>query len=306
MSSTLIGKKSSFWVHLGAVLMVIAWGVSFISTKILQNPGNDLTPTEVYIFRFILAYLLVLAICHKKLWSNSVRDELLFAVCGLCGGSIYFIAENTAIEYTLVANVSLITSISPILTAMLVGVIYKNERPTTGIIVGSLIAFIGVGCVIFNSSFDVNINPLGDLLALSSALGWAIYSIVLRKLNALYSAWFISRKTFFYGILTAIPFLFLQPGKFSIGILAKPEVWGNLLFLGVMCSMVAYVIWAQIIKRIGTVKGSNYMYFVPIVTLVASQLMLGEEITWVGYLGCALILGGVWLSDRMGVPKKAA
>lgn len=303
MSSTSIEKKNAFWFHIGALLTVTAWGVSFISTKVLQSPGIQLTPTEVYIFRFILAYLLVLVICHKQLWSNSLRDELLFATCGLCGGSIYFIAENTAIEYTLVSNVSLITSISPLLTAMLVGVIYKDERPSKGIILGSTIAFLGVGCVIFNSSFNVNIRPLGDMLALSAALGWAIYSIILRKLNALYSVWFITRKTFFYGILTAIPFLFIQPGSFHISVFTKPEVWGNLLFLGVVCSMVAYVIWAQAVKRLGAVKASNYMYFVPIVTLIASQLLLDEKITWVGYLGCALILFGVWLGDLMGRAK---
>lgn len=304
MSSTSIEKKNAFWFHIGALLTVTAWGVSFISTKVLQSPGIQLTPTEVYILRFILAYLLVLAICHKRLWSNSLRDELLFATCGLCGGSIYFIAENTAIEYTLVSNVSLITSVSPLLTAMLVGVIYKDERPSKGIILGSAIAFLGVGCVIFNSSFNVNIRPLGDMLALSAALGWAIYSIILRKLNALYSVWFISRKTFFYGILTAIPFLFIQPGTFHIGVLARPEVWSNLLFLGIVCSMVAYIIWAQAVKRLGAVKASNYMYFVPIVTLVASQLLLDEKITWVGYLGCALILGGVWLGDLMSRRQK--
>lgn len=304
MSSTSIEKKNAFWFHIGALLTVTAWGVSFISTKVLQSPGIQLTPTEVYILRFTLAYILVLAICHKRLWSNSLRDELLFATCGLCGGSIYFIAENTAIEYTLVSNVSLITSVSPLLTAMLVGVIYRDERPSKGIILGSAIAFLGVGCVIFNSSFNVNIRPLGDMLALSAALGWAIYSIILRKLNALYSIWFISRKTFFYGILTAIPFLFIQPGSFHVSVLARPEVWGNLLFLGIICSMVAYIIWAQAVKRLGAVKASNYMYFVPIVTLVASQLLLDEKITWVGYFGCALILGGVWLGDLMSRAKK--
>lgn len=303
MSSTSTEKKNSIWFHLGALLTVTAWGVSFISTKVLQSPGIQLSPTEVYIFRFILAYILVLAICHKKLWANSLRDELLFATCGLCGGSIYFIAENTAIEYTLVSNVSLITSVSPLLTAILVGIIYKDERPSKGIILGSTIAFLGVGCVIFNSSFNVNIRPLGDMLALSAALGWAIYSIVLRKLNALYSVWFISRKTFFYGIVTAIPFSLIQPGKFDFSLLLKPEVWSNLMFLGVICSMVAYIIWAQAVKRLGAVKASNYMYFIPIVTLVASQLFLDEKITWVGYLGCALILGGVWLGDFMSRTK---
>ena len=146
-------KRSVLMSHLGALLVVIMWGVAFISTKVLLEHG--FRPAEIYIYRFILAYLLVLAICHKRLWSNSLRDEVLFIVCGLCAGSIYFIAENTAIEYTLVSNVSLITSISPLITTFLLALIYKNERPGRGTYIGSIIAFLGVACVIFNSSFVV-------------------------------------------------------------------------------------------------------------------------------------------------------
>lgn len=195
--------------HLGALLVVIMWGVAFISTKVLLEHG--FRPAEIYIYRFILAYLLVLAICHKRLWSNSLRDEVLFIVCGLCAGSIYFIAENTAIEYTLVSNVSLITSISPLITTFLLALIYKNERPGRGTYIGSIIAFLGVACVIFNSSFVVKMNPLGDLLSLSAAISWSVYSLVLRKLNATYSTMFITRKTFFYGVITAIPYMLTEP-----------------------------------------------------------------------------------------------
>ena len=194
-----VGKSSPsmLWFHLGALLTVTAWGVAFVSTKVLLEHG--FRPAEIYIYRFILAYLLVLAVCHKRMWSNSFRDEVLFMVCGLCAGSIYFIAENTAIEYTLVSNVALITSIAPLLTTLLLGLIYKNERPGKGAYIGSVTAFIGVACVIFNSSFVVKMNPIGDLLSLSAAVSWAVYSLVLRKLNVTYSAMFITRKTFFYG-----------------------------------------------------------------------------------------------------------
>ncbi len=85
------------------------WGASFVSTKVLTNHG--LGPVEIYIYRFVMAYVLVLCVCHKKLMANSWRDELLFAVCGLCGGSIYFIAENNAVNYTRVSDVSMITTL---------------------------------------------------------------------------------------------------------------------------------------------------------------------------------------------------
>ena len=285
------------WYHLGALLTVTAWGVSFVSTKVLLEHG--INPTEVYVVRTLLAYLLVLCVCHKRIFSNSLRDELLFVSCGLCAGSLYFIAENTALEYTLVSNVSLIVTLSPLITTLLVGAIYKNERPGKGVLMGSLIAFLGVGCVIFNSSFVLDVKPLGDLLSLSAAVCWSVYSLVLRKLSAFYTVMFISRKTFFYGMVTAIPFLIAIPEHTPLDVYLQFDVWSNFLFLGVFCSMIAFIIWAFTVKGLGAIKANNYLYVQPIITLIASALLLSEKVSIVGYVGCSLILLGVWISDRM-------
>lgn len=290
-----ITKSASVLAHIGALITVTAWGVSFVSTKVLLE--NGLGPAEIYIYRFILAYLMILIVCHKRLWANSFRDELLFMTCGLCAGSIYFIAENMALEYTYVTNVSLLVTTSPLITTFFMWMLYKNETPGKGTILGSIIAFFGVACVIFNSSSDINVNPLGDILSILAAISWSIYSLVLKKLNALYSVMFISRKTFFYGVLTALPFMFFQPEICNPSVLLKPEVWGNLLFLGAFASMLAYILWAQSVKHLGAIKASNYMYISPIITLIASIAFLGERLSIVGGFGCALILGGMWLGE---------
>lgn len=290
-------KSASILAHVGALITVTAWGVSFVSTKVLLE--NGLGPAEIYIYRFILAYILILIACHNRLWANSFRDELLFMTCGLCAGSIYFISENMALEYTYVTNVSLLVTTSPLITTMLMWMLYKNEKLGKGTIIGSLIAFTGVACVIFNSSSNVEIKPLGDILSLLAALSWSIYSLVLKKLNALYSVMFISRKTFFYGVLTALPFMFFQPDICSPTVLLKTEVWANLLFLGAFASMIAYILWAQSVKHLGAIKASNYMYISPIITLVASVAFLGEPLSIIGGIGCALILGGMWFGEYL-------
>jgi drug/metabolite transporter (DMT)-like permease len=292
-------SQSLFLCNLCALLTVAAWGVSFVATKVLLDHG--LHPTEVYVSRTLLAYILLFAVCHKRLVSYSVRDELLFVACGMCGGSLYFIAENTALQHTLVSNVSLIVTLAPLITTLLVGALYKSEKPTKGMYVGSVVAFMGVGLVIFNSSFVLSVKPLGDLLALSAAVCWAVYSVVLRKLSAFYSVLFITRKTFFYGLITALPFLFTEPGHCDLHVFLDTAVWANFLFLGVFCSMIAFLIWAWAVKGLGAVKANNYLYVQPIVTLVASALLLGERVTWVGYLGCALILSGVILADQLNI-----
>ena len=291
-----VSVKNTQWLYHGfAIAVVIAWGLSFISTRVLLDGG--LSPIEIYIYRFTLAYLSMLAICHKRVFAASLRDELMFVVCGIVAGSVYFIAENVALEYTLVSNVSLITSLSPLLTVLMAGFIYKSSRPARSAYIGSTVAFLGVGLVIFNSSFNMSVNPLGDMLALLAAFCWAAYSIMIKPLNAHYDARFITRKVFFYGVITAIPFFAVDPHITPLSVILTPGVAFNLLYLSLVCSLGAYLLWAVAVIKIGALKASNYLYFQPVVTLVFSVLILGEHITVVGGSGCLMILLGVWLSD---------
>lgn len=296
--SKLQSNKSIVLGHLGALLCVSMWGVSFVSSKVLLD--NGMQPVEIYIWRFVIAYILIWCCRRMKLWADNWRDELRLLMCGLLAGSIYFLTENFALRYTLVSNVSLLTSMSPLITALLLGVLYKSERPGAGMLLGSLVAFLGVACVIFNSSFNLKLNPLGDILALSAAFSWALYSLVLKRLNANYDVWFITRKTFFYGVITALPFIAVEPPAYNIvQVLTRGELIGNILFLGVGASLVAFVLWAETVKKVGALKANNYMYLQPIITLIFSALFLGEAVSIVGVVGCALILIGLWLGDYL-------
>ena len=284
--------------HLAGVITVSMWGYSFVSSKVLLE--NGLGPVQIYVLRFLLAYVIVLGLNHKKIFSHSLRDELLFAVCGLCAGSLYFIAENTALEYTLTTNVSLLTSMSPLITALLVALVYRTEKLGIGTWVGSAIAIMGVGCVVFNSSSSLEVRPLGDFLSLAAAFSWSVYSLVLRRLNAGYDVWFITRKTFFYGLVTAVPFLLFETDTVNIlEVISRPQVYGNLLFLGLGASTAAYVLWALTVRQVGAVKANNYMYLQSIITLLVSAVVLGEKITLLGCVGILLILGGVWLGENI-------
>lgn len=169
-----------------------------------------------------------------------------------------------------------------------------------------------MGFIIFKDGFSQSVpqtdapdalsTTIGDLLALGAAFSWAIYSLVLRKLNVTYTAQFITRKTFFYGLLTAVPFWLISKEPVSSPeVLLKPEVFSNLLFLGVLCSMVAYILWAWVMGNLGAIKTNNYLYVQPIVTMIIAAILFGKNdpITLIGCLGCFLIIGGLWLGDYM-------
>lgn len=288
--------------HIGGIIAVIFWGLSFVSTKILMDDGG-MTPTEAYVYRFTIAYALIWFFAHKRFFANNVRDELLLLLCGLSSGSIYFITENTALKFTLTSNVALLSSTSPLVTILLVGLIYRSERPGMGVVIGSIVAFVGVVLVILNSmsgGVQFEGNPIGDLLALATAVLWAVYSLILRRLNVYYDAMFITRKTFFYGLITAIPFLFLQPSIMSPETaFSKPIVVFNLLFLALGASIISFFLWARAIEKVGAVVANNYMYLQPVVALIASVILFHEGITFLGISGFVLILLGLWLGDYL-------
>lgn len=298
-------KRSSLvWYHVGAAIAILAWGASFIFTKVLMTSGFN--PVEVYIFRCLIAYFVLLTLNKGQVRAHNLSHEVLFLLCGICGGSVYFITENISLLYTSTTNVSLITSTSPLITAFLVGMIYRDERPNRGIVIGSIIAFIGVTLVIFNgassgsdSASAIGFNLLGDGLAALSAVCWSLYALLLRKLNPFYSAIFITRKTFFYGFLTSLPFLLTEESNITWHTFTSVSVWVNLLFLGLVASSLAFVVWAAVVGKLGAVKSGNYLYFQPVVTLVIAALVLGERITFIGLTGCLVTIGGVYLGETL-------
>ncbi|MCD8164725.1 MAG: DMT family transporter [Bacteroides sp.] len=282
--------------HILAIITVTIWGTTFVSTKILI--GYGLTPVEIFFYRFLLAYGCIWLLSPRKLFSGSPKDEVLFLAAGLCGGSLYFIAENTALGITLASNVSLILATTPLMTAFLSYFLNKKEKLTKNLIYGSCVALAGVALVVFNGSFILQINPLGDILTLISALVWSLYCILLKKLENRYPTIFITRKVFAYGLITLIPFLVATPLHPTREILQQPTVIANLLFLGLIASMLCFMMWNTAIKNIGVVKTSNYIYIVPLVTLITSSLIIDEKITLPAITGCIMILGGVYLAEK--------
>ena len=282
--------------HLIAILTVGIWGLTFISTKVLIEHG--LSPQEIFLLRFLMAYLGIWFISPRKLFADNWKDELWLLWGGVTGGSFYFFTENTALEITLATNVAFIVCTAPLLTTILSLLIYKKEKATAGLVGGSLLALVGVALVVYNDHFILKISPLGDFLTLLAAFSWAFYSLIMKKMSGRYRTTFITRKIFFYGILTILPAFILHPWQFSLSGLWQPAVWMNLLFLGVLASLVCFVVWNIILKQLGTVRASNYIYLNPLFTLIGSAVLLDEQFTVMSLMGAMLILGGVYWAGK--------
>ena len=186
-----------------ALAAVVLWGTTFVSTKTLL--GEGLTPADIMFYRFLQAYIIMWLFSPHFHWPKNFKDELLFIGAGICGGSLYFLTENSALKLTLASNVALLVGTAPILTVIFSRLLLKTGRLRHNLIIGSIVALIGVACVVYNGSFILQIHPWGDLLSLTAALTWALYNIILKKLDGKYDTLYITRKLFFYGVLTLTP-----------------------------------------------------------------------------------------------------
>ena len=288
--------RPTLWVYIAAFLIVVVWGCTFVQTKVLINAG--LRPDEIFTLRFVIAYLLILPFSWRRLFLGCVRDELIALLLGLTGGSLYFIVENYALAYGYCSNVSLIVCLTPLVTALIVGWRYPAERLGRGGALGSLLALGGMALVVFNGNFVLKLSPLGDVLALAACLCWALYSLLIKHLGARYDNMLITRKVFGYGLLTIIPLILWRGMDLGILIAGGARVWGNIIFLGVVASMLCFLGWNWCLARLGTVRATNFLYLNPVVAIVSSALVLGERVTWIAVLGAVFILAGLIYVDR--------
>ena len=297
--------------HLLALAVVAVWGVTFVSTKVLIGAG--LHPVDIFWIRFVMAYAgiwvyILLTGKDRKLWYGW-KEEGIFLLLGVTGGSFYFLTENTALAYTQACNVSFLVCSAPLFTAILTLVYQRfgkgrfadsleQVRLSWPLVGGTVLALTGMALVAFEGS-RLQLSPKGDLLAIGAAVCWALYSLFMGEMTRQYGTVTATRKVFFYGLLTIIPFLGGHGQSLTPEVLGRTPVWGNLLFLGLVASLVCFIAWNKVIERLGNVTSTNYVYLNPVFTLLTATLFLGERMTPLSALGCAAILGGVvWAGTK--------
>ena len=291
--------------HLLALFVAAVWGETFVSTKVLIGAGMH--PVAIFFIRFLLAYVgiwLYIGLTRQKtrLWYGW-KDELVFLLLGVSGGSFYFLAENNALAYTQATNVAFLVCSAPLLTAIFTLLFrrFGKGRFAEGLedirlgfplIGGTILALIGMALVVFDGK-GLHLSVRGDLLAICAALCWAVYSLFMGQMSRDYGAVTPTRKVFFYGLLTILPFMGGMQESFSPALLSQTAVWTNLLFQGLLASLICFILWNLVMDKLGNVTSTNYVYLNPVFTLLTAMALLGERMTLMAGIGCAAILLGV-------------
>ncbi len=294
-------NKSKIIGHLAAVFTIIIWGTTFISTKILLE---GFLPVEILFFRFVIGYTALLLLYPKKLKVTDRKHEPVFVFAGLCGICLYYLLENIALTFTFASNVGVIMSTAPFFTAILSHLFFiSEEKLRLRFFIGFVCAMVGIIFISYNG-MKFTLDPLGDFLALSAALVWACYSLLVRKISKMgYPVFLSTRRTFFYGIIFMIPAAWFSDFRLDLFRFTHSIYLFNMIFLGLGASAFCFVTWNFAVRELGTVKTSVYIYLVPVITVFTSALVLKERLTALMGIGAALTLAGLILSEQKAGKK---
>ena len=288
--------KSKAFRYLLILLAVVFWGTSFVATKTVLL---EIKPVTVIILRLILASILLttIALSTKRSFSVNLKSHGWIFILALIA-TFHLWIQVTGLQYTTASNTGWIIGTAPIFMAVL-GLIFYKEKVTFLQLAGILIAMFGLLLLIGRGNI-LNINLIenkGDLLVLGSAFTWGVYSMVNKKISLTYSPLMTVLYLFLMMAIIIIPFN-LNSETFNSVIHLSLTGWMSILFLGLFCSGIAYVIWAQALRDMESARVGAFLYFEPFVTVLAAWFFLNEAITLMMILSGLLITVGVFIVNK--------
>ncbi len=277
-------------------MAVMFWGNSFIATKIALR---ELNPLTIITMRLLLSIILLgsIAIYTKRNFKISVKNHswiLLLAAVAV----FHLWIQITGLNETTASNTGWIIGFTPVFIAIL-GIIFFGERLKFVNTAGMLLAFFGLVLLISKGNiFSIGlISHKGDFLVLASTVTWSVYSILNKKISITYSPMMMIFYLFVMMMIIVAPISVNAESIHSV-VTLPAEGWVAILFLGIFCSGVAYVLWAQTLKNIDASKVGAFLYVEPFFTVISAGFILGEQITLLMLFSGVVITIGVILVNK--------
>lgn len=282
-----------------AVFAVVVWGGTFVATKVALK---DIQPATIVFLRFAMGVMILAAgVQLRGQWQKlNLRDSLSLVGLGFLGISFHQWLQSTGMQTSAASTTAWIVTTAPVFIAIL-GWIVLHEKVGKIQIAGTLLAAVGVLLVITRGDFHVaaigHIGTVGDFLILISAVNWAVFSVLSRKILLRLPASLMMFYVMLFGFgFSSILFL-VQTGVQDIANLTSNS-WMAILILGIFGSGLAYIAWYDALQNLPANQAGVFLYIEPLVTMLLALIILGEPVTWASLLGGAVIITGVWMVNR--------
>ncbi len=282
-----------------ALIAALFWGASFVATKATLQ---EIHPVTLIVLRFGLGVVVLGVAVFSTRMARWVgwRDLALLAVLGAISIAVHQALQATGLLFTSASSMAWLVALNPAFTAILAW-FFIAEQFSAGQVLGLLVAFSGAVVVVTKGVFTSETlhlpSTMGDLLALASALNWAIFSVASKPLLKRLPPTLMMAYVMLLGWLLTLPFFIADQSWNEIGTLSLAG-WGALLFLGIFCSGIAYIFWYDALAHIDASKVAAFIYIEPLVTVVVAAIVLSEPFTIATFVGGLAILGGVYLVNR--------
>lgn len=287
-------KDFSFIGILSLIFAMFIWASSFVA---LKSAMNDLGPFTVIFFRMLIASLCFLYFIKGFLkYDFSKKDIKFILLLALFEPCLYFIFESKALQLTSASQAGMITSLMPIITAMVAGYFLK-EIISKQMIFGSLIAMGGAIWLSLQGTSSIDApNPLlGNFLEFLAMLCAAFYTVTVRYLSDRYSALFITAIQVFIGTVFFIPLFLYEYINIDLNMTVESFLW--VAYLGVVVTLGGYGLYNYALTKIEASKASIFIYLIPVFTLFLAYFMLNEKLSSLEFIACFIILFGVFISE---------
>lgn len=294
-------RQPGLGVILKILFAVAAWGGSFVATKIALR---DVQPVTVVWVRFGIGVLVLgFAVFGRRQFRlPALRDLPMFALIGFIGITFHQWLQSTGLQTAQATTTAWIVASTPIFMAIL-GVIFFKEHLKFHQIIGIFLAAFGVLLVVSQGDFKSlalgQFSSPGDLLILISAPNWAVFSALSRDGLRRYPAALMMLFVMGFGWLFTTVLFVTGPGWADIANLTR-DGWLAVLFLGVICSGLAYIFWYDALQALPSAQVGVFLYIEPIVTVIIAAILLNEPLITALLAGGAIILFGVWLVNLRG------
>jgi drug/metabolite transporter (DMT)-like permease len=299
--------RSRVAAHLGVLLAILFWGISFVATKAVVS---EISPSTIIFSRAGLGTILLFGLLALRRGAVLPPPDAwrMLALMGFVGVAFHQLLQAVALTMTTAASTGWLIAVTPIWSAVLAMLMLK-ERLSGMKVAGLMVGLVGALVVMTRGHLDLSRFALpatrGDLLILASTVNWALYSVLGHRTIRRVGPARATAASMLCGWLLLAPLFVVNAGWRDYSRLS-PTGWAALLFLGLFCSGLGYLFWYGALERLEATRVAAFLYLEPLVTMAAAVALLHERVGWMTILGGLLLLGGVVLVQRAPVASPVA